>query len=360
MSLWTKFAGAATAAAVAGAAVLTTGVAVRAETVLTYAEASPNRGARAKALNWFADEIAKRSNGDLKIEFQWGGALFDAKSALKGIGDGVADMGSVIAAYVPKQMHALAVADLPLGNPDGWVGMRATYDIALKNEALKASFDKQNVGFVAAFSTSAVQIACKGDAIRTVEDIKGKKVRGIGAYGKVFKDFGANMVRMSIYKAYQGLDTGLIDCSQGYTYAIRALKQYEVSDSLTIFDWGQIGAFVMFGNKDSLAALSDSQRAVLREVSGEFADHYGAMLEKANTAAEKAFTDGIDGRKVEIIRLEASERAKLLEASKKYVSEWVSKANDNGMPGDAVLAEYQGLIAKYQTERDEKGYPWAR
>lgn len=360
MSLWMKFAGATVITAVAGATVTLSADSVKAQTVLTYAEASPNRGARAKALNWFADEVAKRSNGDLKIEFQWGAALFDAKSALKGIGDGAADLGSVIAAYVPRQMHALSVADLPLGNPDGWVGMRATYDLAMNNEALTASFDKHNVGFVAAFSTSAVQIACKGSAIRTVDDIKGKKVRGIGAYGKVFKDFGANMVRMSIYKAYQGLDTGLIDCSQGYTYAYQALKQYEVADSLTIFDWGQIGAFAILGNKNSLAALSDSQRAVLREVSSEFADHYGAMLAKANTAAEKAFTDGIDGRKMDIIRIDASERAKLLEASEKYVTEWVEKANDSGMPGDEVLAEYQALIAKYKAERDEKGYPWDR
>ncbi len=360
MSFWTRIAGATVATAMVGAVGVTTTQTVQAETVLTYAEASPNRGARAKALNWFADEIAKRSNGDLKIEFQWGGALFDARSSLKGIGDGAADLGSVIAAYVPKQMHGLAVADLPLGNPDGWVGMRATYDLASNNEALQESFEKQNVGFVAAFSTSAVQIACKGSAIRSVDDIKGKKVRGIGAYGKVFKDFGANMVRMSIYKAYQGLDTGLIDCSQGYTYAYRALKQYEVADNMTIFDWGQIGAFVIFGNKDSLEALSDSQRAVLREVSSEFADHYGAMLEKANAAAEQAFTDGIEGRKMEVIRLESSERAKLLEASKKYVTEWVEKANDSGMPGEEVLAEYQALIAKYQAERDEKGYPWAR
>lgn len=360
MSFWTKFAGTVAAVALSGTALITTAGNLQAETVLTYAEASPNRGARAKALNWFADEVAKRSNGDLKIEFQWGGALFDAKSALKGIGDGVADLGSVIAAYVPRQMHALSVADLPLGNPDGWVGMRATYDLAMNNEALQASFEKQNVGFVAAFSTSAVQITCKGDAIRSVDDIKGKKVRGIGAYGKVFKDFGANMVRMSIYKAYQGLDTGLIDCSQGYTYAIQALKQYEVSDSLTIFDWGQIGAFAILGNKDSLAALTESQRAVLREVSSEFADHYGAILEKANSAAEQAFTDGIEGRKVEIIRLAPAERARLLDASQKYVEEWVAKANDNGMPGDKVLAEYQALIAKYQAERDEKGYPWAR
>lgn len=329
----------------------------QAATVLTYADASPNRGARAKALNWFAQELENRSKGDLKIDFQWGGALFDAKSSLRGIGDGVADMGTVIGVYTPKQTHLYNVADLPLGNPDAWVGMRATYDLARSNETLQKTFADHNVAFVTNFSTSAVQITCKGGAIRTVGDIKGKKVRGVGAYGKVFGDFGANMVRMSIYKAYQGLDSGLIDCSQGYTYAFHVLKQYEVADSLTIFDWGQIAAFGVFMNKDAYEGLSDSQKKVLHEVSAEFADHYGEMLEKANVVAEEKMAAGIDGRKMEVIRLSADERAKLLDASTKYIDEWIKKG---GKPAQGVLDAYRTLVAKYATERDGKGYPWTR
>ncbi len=32
---------------------------------------------------------------------------------------------------------------------------------------------------------------CKGDAVRTLDDIKDKKVRGVGTFGKTFGDLGA-------------------------------------------------------------------------------------------------------------------------------------------------------------------------
>jgi len=75
--------------------------------------------------------------------------------------------------------------------------------------------------YLGSYSTSAVQLICKGEPVLSVDDLKGKKIRGIGVYGKVFKELGANLVSMSYYKAYQALDTGLLDCTQGYSYATR-------------------------------------------------------------------------------------------------------------------------------------------
>ncbi|WP_293746598.1 hypothetical protein [uncultured Paraglaciecola sp.] len=46
-----------------------------AETVLTYGEPGPNRGARAGATKWFAEQVEKRSGGDLKIKIMWGGFI---------------------------------------------------------------------------------------------------------------------------------------------------------------------------------------------------------------------------------------------------------------------------------------------
>jgi len=44
----------------------------QAQTTLIYGEASLNRGAQAKAIEWFADKVEERSDGDLKIDLQWG------------------------------------------------------------------------------------------------------------------------------------------------------------------------------------------------------------------------------------------------------------------------------------------------
>jgi TRAP-type C4-dicarboxylate transport system substrate-binding protein len=43
-------------------------IAAVAATVLTYGEPGPNRGSGAGATKWFAQEVDKRSGGDLKID----------------------------------------------------------------------------------------------------------------------------------------------------------------------------------------------------------------------------------------------------------------------------------------------------
>ncbi|NSX54992.1 C4-dicarboxylate TRAP transporter substrate-binding protein [Parasulfitobacter algicola] len=327
-----------------------------AETVLIHGEAGPNRGARAAALQWFADEVAERSAGDMRIDIQWGGALFKAQAALQSVRDGVADMGTVIAVYYPQELVGYGIADLPLDNPDAWVGMRATDELMRNSDVIAQDLANKGLVYIGTFTTSAVHIGCKDAAIRSVSDIDGLKVRGTGAYGKVFGELGANMVNMSIYEAYQGLDTGLIDCSQGYSYAVSALKQAEVMDSYTLLDWGQVGGVGIFMNADIHADLSEEQKALLAEVGIDMANEFGRLITEANAKAiESMKTQG-----VEVIELPQEDRAKLVAAGAPYIGQWTETAKRVGLPGEDLLAEYQALITKYTAERDDAGYPWAR
>ena len=101
----------------AGALCATAGWA-SAQTTLIYGEAGPNRGVRAEGTQWFVDQVGKLSNGDLKIDVNWGGALFSDKAAVQSLRDGVADLGSVIGVYFPADMIAYGLADLPIPNTD--------------------------------------------------------------------------------------------------------------------------------------------------------------------------------------------------------------------------------------------------
>ncbi|MEM9524739.1 MAG: C4-dicarboxylate TRAP transporter substrate-binding protein, partial [Pseudomonadota bacterium] len=330
------------------------GTGAAAETVLIHGEAGPNRGARAAALQWFADRVTERSDGDLRIDIQWGGALFKANASVQSIRDGVADMGTVIAVYFPKEMAGYGIADLPLDNPDPWVGMRATDALMRGSEAIQRDLADKNLVYIGSWTTSQVNIGCKGAAIRSVDDVTGKKVRGVGAYGKVFGEIGANMVSMSIYDAYQGLDTGLIDCSQGYSFAVAALKQEEVMDSYTLLNWGQVGGLGLFINKDTYDGLTPKQQTVLAETGRDMADEFGRIITAANENAIVAMRE----RGVEIIELPEGERAKLLTMGKKFVEQWIDTANSAGLPGEALLKEYRTLIAEFTAERTNNGYPW--
>lgn len=166
--------------------------------------------------------------------------------------------------------------------------MRATDEMFREDPAIRNLLDSKNLVYIGTFTTSQVNIGCKGTAIRSVADIDGLKIRGVGAYGKVFGEMGANMVRMSIYDAYQGLDSGLIDCSQGYSYAVTALKQAEVMDSYTLLNWGQVGGVGTFMNKDAFDALSAEQQQLLPDTGSDMVDYFGEILTDAN---EKAVAD---------------------------------------------------------------------
>lgn len=335
---------------------LTTATSVAAETRLILGEAGPNRGARAASLQHFVDEVTARTDGEVVIDVQWGGALFKANAAAGSIADGVADLGTIISVYFPQEMVGYGIADLPVVNADAWVGMRATDDLMRGSEQIQANLADQNLVYLGTFTTSAVNIGCKGSAIRTVDDIEGLKIRGVGAYGDTFRDFGANMVPMSIYDAYQGLDTGLLDCSQGYSYAVGALKQEEVMTSYTLLNWGQVGALGVFMNKDVYDDLDPAIQTAMAEAGVAMADKLGELITVDNEAAvEKMRAAG-----VEIIELDAVERDKLVQTGAQYVSEWSKRAESVGIDGEALLVEYDALLAKYAAERDAKGYPWTR
>ena len=343
-------------AAAAGFAIAMTATATAAETTLILGEAGPNRGARAAALQSFVDDVEARTSGGVTINVQWGGALFKAGAAVPSISNGVADLGTIISVYFPQEMLGYGIADLPLQNPDAWVGMRATDELMRNSPAITASLADQNLVYIGTFTTSQVNIGCEGAAIRTVDDIDGLKVRGVGAYGDTFRDYGANLVSMSIYDAYQGMDTGLIDCSQGYSYAVAALKQQEVMTSYTLLKWGQIGGLGIFMNKDAYDALSSDEQAALNAAGVDMADTLGKLIGADNDAAiEKMKKAGVD-----VINLADAERDKLVEKGSKYVNAWVERADAAGLDGTSLLASYRELLAKYTAERDAKGYPWER
>ena len=330
--------------------------ALSAQTTLILGEAGPNRGARAVATQAFADDVTARTNGDLVIDIQWGGALFKADAALQGVSDGVADLGTIIGVYFPQEMIAYGIADLPLLNADAWVGMRATDELMRTDPIIAANLADQDLVYLGTFTTSAVNIGCKGAAIRTAEDVSGLKVRGVGAYGDVFRDLGANMVAMSIYDAYQGMDTGLLDCSQGYSYAVAALKQQEVMTSYTLMNWGQVGALGIFMNKYAYDALTPEQQTAMNDAGVGMADTLGELISADNDAAVQTMKDA----GVEVIELDAAERDKLVERGAPYIDAWVEQATAAGLDGAGMLDSYRALLAKYTEERDAQGYPWTR
>lgn len=220
-----------------------------ADVVFRYAEGGPNRGTRAEAVQYFADEVERISEGEMRVDIHWGGALLKWSGVMEGVAAGTADLGTVLSSYEPAKLTALGIGDIPLEYFDPWVGMRAMYDLMTEEQEMVEAMGERELVYLSNFSTSGVQFECtEGNEIRTVEDIKDKRIRATGTYSKVLDDLGANMVNMTFGKVYQALDSGLVDCLGSYFYTVRAYKTYEVVETVTRVDWGQLLGFAIVMN----------------------------------------------------------------------------------------------------------------
>ncbi len=326
---------------------------------LRFADFGPNRGDRAAALMWFADEVKKRSGGSLEIEFHWGGALFSTKASLKGVADGVADMGSIVGFMTPKELQGYNLGDLPVDNADEWIGMRALYKLATGDAQLRKEFDKAGVVYVSNYTTGPVQLICKKE-VKTLADLKGQKVRASGPYGKAFTEIGASVQSMAQDKVFQALDTGLIDCNQNYFYSIMAYKQYEVAQNVVELDWGQNMSFGIVMNKGAHAALTDAEKRVLAEVGSAFIDRMAQMMVNGREKDKRELVAGVGGKTIKVSSLPAADRTRLLAAGHDQVNAWVTTATAGGLDAKGLLAAYERNITEFAKEKSAKGYPWAR
>lgn len=330
-----------------------------AQTVIRFAEFGPNRGSRAAALEWWADQIAERSNGELEVEFHWGKALLDTKAVLGGVADGVADAGTVMGFFTPREVRGYNIGDLPVANSDEWVGMRALFDYARENPAMQAEFDKAGVAYMTNYTTGPIQLICS-QPVDGIDDLAGLKVRASGPYGKALAALGADVQSMGQGEVYQALDSGLVQCNQNYYYSMKAYKQYEVANHVAELDWGQNMAFGIVMNKALWDSLDDNQRAVLDEVNSDFIDHMAQVMIEGLEQDKAEMIAGIDGHSITVTAFSDADREKLLAAGAEQVDEWVKLATEEGLDGAALLADYQKRIDAYSAELAEKGYPWNR
>jgi TRAP-type C4-dicarboxylate transport system substrate-binding protein len=332
-----------------------------AETTLRYVEGSPNRGAKAKALANFAEYLSDETDGEIQVEFHWGGALLKWGAILDGVSVGTAEMGTLIGAYNPQELTALRIGDLPIGeSSDPWVGTRAMHELMTTNQDMIDALARQNVVYLGGIHTTAGQFMCSGADISSVEDLVGLKVRGAGVYSQALSELGATSVSMTFGDIYQSLDSGLLDCSQVYLYTIDTYKFWEVIDQVLVTDWGQVVGIALGMNKDVWEGISDEQKATLTEAGERLTDWQAQYLIEEHEAAYEALTNDAYGRPVQLIDASESDDARLAEVSAPYIAAWKEEFSAQGYDADAAMEQYKSLLAKYAAERDEQGYPWTR
>jgi TRAP-type transport system periplasmic protein len=288
------------------------------------------------ATNWAA-EVGKRSQGRLKITIYPAGSLTKADQCYDGVVKGVSDLGMSCFAYSRGRFPLLEGLDLPLGYPNGQTATRVANEMIRKYRP--AEIDDVHLLYAHAHGPG---IMASKKSVKTLEEVKGLKIRATGLSKAIVDALGGTPVAMAQPETYDSLQKGVVEATLCPIETLKGWKQGEVIqyvvDSTAI---GYTTAMFVVMNKAKWDKLPADLQKVLADVSAEYVAKHGAAWDEADKAGRQFVMD----LKREFIALSADEQAKWRNAVKPVLDDYVKAAKAKKLPGDAMLKDMQTALS---------------
>lgn len=307
---------------------------------LNYSDHDPLGGMRTQFVkDVLLAGIVEQGGGKIVVRDFWGGALLSSKEILKGIGDGIADIGFVYPGHYPRQLVAHSIFHLFPRGPTSFTDMIWFYRKAYEEvPAFQAEFGKANVrplmvtaGLPGAFaSTSPAAV---------LDDIVGERWRAGGKWPmKYLANVGAVPTAVPWDDTYMALQTGTVDGTFANYDGIRMKKFDEAAPNLLVSRELWYGMpFLHLVNARKFEQVSrNTRRAMLRAAAlaeQAFAATYDATFDAIRAAQEADGYTVIDLSPADLARWENSEELENLQA------EWVREAGAAGLEDAAAIMD---------------------
>jgi TRAP-type C4-dicarboxylate transport system substrate-binding protein len=299
----------------------------------------------AKFITPWIEKVEHESGGRIKIHhfpaMQLGGkppALFDQAR------DGVVDIIWTVAGYTPGRFPISEVFELPFIPGSAEATSKAAWDYYERH----LSDELKDVHVLAVHVHGPGLLHIKGEGVRSLEDMAGKKLRApTRIINKMLDTLGASPVGMPVPAVPEALSRGLIDGAVIPWEITRPLHIADLVETHTSFsgDRGLYTAFFLFVmNKASYERLPDDLKAVIDANSGlETSAWAGRVMGEGDAPARQIAVD----KGNTLVTLDEAETERWKQAAQPVIDDWVAEMNDQGEDGMALYQEAQALIAKH-------------
>ncbi len=220
----------------------------------------------------FCDEIKKRTGGRIEIAYYPSGILTSAPKMYEGVANGVSDIGLSHCEYTRGRFFVTETLSLPLGYPSGFVAGKVANDFYEKYKPKE--WDGVHVLWF--YSTGPQVVSTVKKPVRTLEDLKGLKIRAAGLPADVLKVLGGTPVAAEMSDIYDGLQRGVVDGLLSSMEVQKGWKTGELIKYATLsYKAGTTYTFYVVMNKNKWNALPDDMKKVFNEVAAQYQDKYG-------------------------------------------------------------------------------------
>ncbi|MBW1866329.1 MAG: TRAP transporter substrate-binding protein [Deltaproteobacteria bacterium] len=312
---------------------------VQAKTIsLNYSIFFPPSHDQCKAGIAWAEEINKRTDGQIKITVFPGGTLTKANQCYDGVVKGISDLGMSCFAYTRGKFPVMEAIDLPLGYPSGIAATRVANKFF---EAIQpAELSDVKVLYLHAHGPGLLHTK---KPVHNLADLKDMKIRSTGLSAKVVKSLGGVPVAMPQGSTYESLQKGVVEGTFGPIEVLKGWHQGEVIKSSTdCFSVGYTTAMYVVMNLKKWNDLPENLQKIFTDVSNEWIDVHGKAWDNGDRDGRQ-FTLSLGN---EIIPLSDSESKKWASAVRPIIDDYIKTATDKGLAGKKSVNLLSELIGK--------------
>jgi TRAP-type transport system periplasmic protein len=285
---------------------------------------------------FFADEVARRTNGRYRIEVYPTGSLVPIQQVFAALKSGTVELAEVHAAFVSGEIPAVSILEVPYFYPIE----DSDKHIAFAREVgpiLDEIMAKNNVKYLGSLLwIHPLWMLCRDGFKLSESDYKGKKIRGAGRWiTAAVRNWGAQGVAIPTGETYTAMERGMVDCALNVPDGLTSLKLTEVGKFATRIDangtWGWLGMSMQAWKK-----LSAEDQAHFLAAARAMEDHSKVRIEDLAAEVKKLEDSG-----VKLATISPAERERLRKGSDAV---WDQIRKIQGPDGERLMR----IVEKYR------------
>ena len=313
--------------------------------VLTFAEYKTPPDLMGKNLLIFQEELEKSTNGKVQIEIYWGGSLLKGKEILKGVEDGIADMGDVNPNYYPNQLPIGGVFNVLPRGPLNYLQQVEVYERTMEEiPAWKDEFLARNQIPLFCYTQDG-KVISSIKPMKSLGDLKNRKMRAASRWLiEMMAGAGATPVSVPWADCFMALQTGMIDGVLTNLSSTYSGKLYEPAKHILLVPelWSKPAFFhtINIGVWNNLS----------EEIQGQIMEAYVATRARFDVLYYEDEVTAVNGMKeagctVNTMSKEDMEEWFTLPVVDEIQAKWVNEMKEQGMEdAQEILDKIKGIV----------------
>ena len=258
---------------------------------------------------------------------------------------GAVDVGYGVLGHNAGRFPLTEIMDLPFQSPDPWAGSAAAWSTFARYGERYG--EHKGVKVLALFVHSEPYLHLRGEALKSIDDLKGRKIRvGSALTGHIVQTLGGTPVQLPPTEAQQAMTSGVCD---GILFPLESVEFFKITPAIKATQRIPGGllytdTFWVGVNQKKWDALHPRAKAAMEKHGGMAAALNSAW---AWTSGDNLGRAALEKAGVRFVPLPDTDAGKIKSELKGLDDEWLARAKEKGLPGEEIMKYADAMAQRY-------------